>query len=897
MKTLVAKETRLLWPAYAAALLLALLPVWLLPSDQQHNPQALAGYPFTIRSIYPFSFGAMLLALSSFGREFGLGTFGLLLAQPLERNRIWWTKVAVLTFALATILVGWDLSCTLRQQLVSETSHWAESLALGATALFVMLASGLWTTLFFRQTSYAFWFSILVPALIAVVLDALRAPVWLTCSVLTCYALAGFLWAWRRFLTEQDTTWTGGIVSFPGRRDAENASMPGRRVQRPLPALFWKEVQLQQFNLIGMACLFVVHLGVVALRKAGSNVLGDSLKQGLEVFAGIWLLVPVLLGSTAVAEERKLGVLDEQLCLPVSSRIQFWLKLLFVLLLGGFLSPFLLWVAEGFGNSLGPAAKWGGPNFFNVFWIAFVGLSLLGFYASTLARNLVQAMAIAVVASLAMGMFAELASYPFSLFGHRLWRGSLVHLIAWPTFLVAILWLALWNFRHAAESWRHNLVGIATALVISVGLTAGIYNRAWELFMNLEPPHGTARFTGPKAPVLLATPWNEIVTILLPDGRVWEDQNRILYSRILRPGTNQLGEAKDSFIFGSNWVSVADGPYNQIVAVRSDGTLWASQTLGKFTLSNFAVVPPQAGTNRLVQVGNDTNWSSVVRGGQGLLLMLLKNDGTLWRWGTNIYGTREGAIPLIHQSPPHRLGSETNWAAISKTLSSVYAWKKDGSAWAFHAHLDTAHQHEAEIDTGMVLEHLASLDQLKWRSLGTSWPFEIGVRDDGTLWTWRLVNPESPQHRNNLMQIGRQTDWAAIASAGAQLTLLKTDGSLWSWYPAMEWSRLMSQSSIMLTSAGTIPSLANFNSSIRAWLANARPARMSKWNNWVAVGSMFGGTVSLAADGGLWFWWDREGYCPEPEWLLRPSRRPIFLENIFDYALYPLHLLFVGPSD
>jgi hypothetical protein len=875
MKTLVAKEARLLWPAYAPALLLALLPVWLLPSDQQHNPQ--------VAAIYPLSFGAMLLALSSFGREFGLNTFGLMLAQPMERSRIWWTKLTVLAVALATLLVGWCLSSALRLLSTSATKDWAEHLALGATALFVMLAGGLWTTLLFRQTSYAFWFSILIPGVIAVLLDALRAPVWLTCSALTFYALAGFLWAWRRFLTEEDTSWTGGVVSFPGRRGAESPSMPGRRVLRPLSALFWKEVQLQQFNLIGMACLFVVHLGVVALRKAGSNVLGDSLKQGLEVFAGIWLLVPVLLGSTAVAEERKLGVIDEQLCLPVSARIQFWLKLLFVLALGGLLSPFLPWLAEGFGSSLGALgaiSKGSEPNFANLGWtiLVFTGLSLLGFYASTLARNLVQAMAIAVVASIAMGMFASFAFRPFSLFGYRLWRGPLVHLIAWPTFLVAILWLALWNFRHAAENWRRNLFGATAALLISIGLTAGIYNRTWELFMSLEPPHGPARFTGSRLPALLAEPWHESVTILLPDGRVWKD-----HSRILEQGTNQLvwsfgalsmslrldslesyainrdrlGTAKDRFISGSNWVSVANGPYNQIVAVRSNGTLWASETLRRPNLPNRTSVPPQAATNRLVQVGTVTNWSSVVRGGQGLSLTLLKSDGTLWRWGSNTYGNVEFMLPLVHQSPPQRLGSDTNWAAISSTQSSVYAWKRDGTAWAIHPHLYTVHQHEPEIAPGLVLEHLASLDQLKWQSLGTCWPFEVGVRDNDTLWMWRLANPYFPEQNSNLMQIGSENDWSQLADSGEQLVLLKTDGSLWGWNPAREWRTGL-------------------------WLAKARPTRMSKWKNWVAVGSMIqGGTVSLASDGSLWYWWNREGWWAETEWL-RPSRKPILLENIFD---------------
>src|SRR5208282_2472070 len=97
MRLLVTKEIRLLLPAYGAAVVLALVPVWLLPFDQQHNPEALA--------VYPFCFGTVLLALASCGREFGLKTFGLMLAQPLERNRLWWTKIGVLAVASVSLLV------------------------------------------------------------------------------------------------------------------------------------------------------------------------------------------------------------------------------------------------------------------------------------------------------------------------------------------------------------------------------------------------------------------------------------------------------------------------------------------------------------------------------------------------------------------------------------------------------------------------------------------------------------------------------------------------------------------------------------------------------------------------------------------------------------------------
>ena len=104
MKPLYAKEIRLLQPAYLAALLLAVVPVWLLPKGPYDSPESAA--------LVPFVFGVVMLALSGFGREFGMQTFALLLAQPLERQRIWRTKSGLLAAAMLTVFLAWCLSCS-----------------------------------------------------------------------------------------------------------------------------------------------------------------------------------------------------------------------------------------------------------------------------------------------------------------------------------------------------------------------------------------------------------------------------------------------------------------------------------------------------------------------------------------------------------------------------------------------------------------------------------------------------------------------------------------------------------------------------------------------------------------------------------------------------------------
>src|SRR5665213_3617201 len=105
MRTLIEKELRLLLPAWAAAIALAIFPVWLLPYDPW-NPGAYASI-----ALY---FGILLLALSSFGREVNMKTLPFLLTQPVERAQLWWVKIIILTVFMATVIECQLLSFSLR---------------------------------------------------------------------------------------------------------------------------------------------------------------------------------------------------------------------------------------------------------------------------------------------------------------------------------------------------------------------------------------------------------------------------------------------------------------------------------------------------------------------------------------------------------------------------------------------------------------------------------------------------------------------------------------------------------------------------------------------------------------------------------------------------------------
>src|ERR1700722_5219635 len=116
MNSLIAKEIRLLLPAFALALLLSIVPAWVLTTPDKGGEFLTFTFPL-------LCFGGLMLTLTSFGREFGMGTFPLLLALPLSRARIWWVKIILLSGALALIFGGYFFCTTLRGSVDGDHSN------------------------------------------------------------------------------------------------------------------------------------------------------------------------------------------------------------------------------------------------------------------------------------------------------------------------------------------------------------------------------------------------------------------------------------------------------------------------------------------------------------------------------------------------------------------------------------------------------------------------------------------------------------------------------------------------------------------------------------------------------------------------------------------------------
>lgn len=426
MNARVRKEIRQLAPTWAAALVLVSLPLhWIAPGAAVH-PGIAAGAADPIGAeflkIAAFIVGLVFLSVSSFGREFTHSTFQLLMSQPVGRVRLWLEKAGVLAVAVASVWLVFLVTFFSGFGYATWTERMVFGGAFGIVAIGVA-STGLWTTLVFRQVVPALCVAVVIPAVLGPLAGDVAYgayPEWALVAVFVIfafYSLCSYFFARWLFFRAQDlqpailsAAWSG-----VGVRDADRAA--GFRRRGTAWTLLAKEVRLQEVNaLAGIGTFFVIGVLAVWFAVAKKNAAFLSLEM---VFALACLYMPILAGTVAIAEERKLGTLDFQLGLPVSRRRQFLLKLLAVYgaalalgvvlpVLAGAVVAWLTGVLLAGGDLLDftTGIFFGGGVVWStvVLGIYAIFAATLGFYFSSLARNTPAALLGTTVALIALGI-------------------------------------------------------------------------------------------------------------------------------------------------------------------------------------------------------------------------------------------------------------------------------------------------------------------------------------------------------------------------------------------------------------------------------------------------------------------------------------------------------------
>ncbi len=436
-------------------------------------------------SMAAFVLGCAMMGALSFGHEFNYRTLSLHLSLPVSRRHLWWRKMGVLGWALASVSVAWVISqvvlsgvsgrewTSIRHepfpvivfvltvatlcvgsrarwwpgrvciwggaamvvgmgaiQLITDSDILAHSdldqiVAMGGAAigvaLFFFCAAPLYTLLT-RSTLAGAVFALVITMAILVLASA-GTTVWvrlhpyfiaegwgrMTASettemfVMTCWSVGMGLFCIfalvvgrRKFIRMEAIESRGGELALPQWLTAPLSGLAHRLPGAPsgnMVRLIRKELGLHHVSLL-LAGLLVVFWGVGVVARVAGLELSKEAPIWWVPFLIYAVLVPVLCGAMACAEERTMGILEWHLTLPASCRRQWLIKCLVALglsfVLVGILPLvliLLLWSVWADFTGLrelslpGIAMSWG----------LLLMLTSLVLYASSFARNTMKA--------------------------------------------------------------------------------------------------------------------------------------------------------------------------------------------------------------------------------------------------------------------------------------------------------------------------------------------------------------------------------------------------------------------------------------------------------------------------------------------------------------------------
>ena len=482
---MILKEVRALLPAWAACTLAIFASGW--------NVE-----PFKYLGVPAFFIGTAGLGAWAMGHEYANGTLASLLTVPVARRRLWTAKLAVIAPMLAALAMVGAWSTQL------ERGDRTFGAALFILPPIVSLFVAPWLTMVTRSplAGAVFTFSALGGSLalgawigelrygVANQVDVFRVEfLWWS---LGCLSVVAAIMSWRTFATLEAPDGPGADVQLPFARRRTVAGTVTRR--HPLLRLVAKEVRLQQLAIV-IAVLWAVAYtlaeasGVRAARELSGADLGITILTVLSAFYS--LVLPVVIGSLACAEERQFGTLDAQLLTPVRSSTQWIVKSLTALGLAELLALLIpLALARLFGDRVlivGPR------NTLTVeAHVLVLGMTSIGLYVSSLARSGMRALIGSVATIGAFAFYVERLVF-FSSINRKLFvavhatRAAHSHRGIVPVlsdayrvvplclFVALVVALALPNFRDTdrrpARVAAHAAIVLASVMAYDIALT------------------------------------------------------------------------------------------------------------------------------------------------------------------------------------------------------------------------------------------------------------------------------------------------------------------------------------------------------------------------------------------------------------------------------------------
>lgn len=238
-------------------------------------------------------------------------------------------------------------------------------------------------------------------------------------------------------------------------------------------------------------------------------------------------------------------------------------------------------------------------------------------------------------------------------------------------------------------------------------------------------------------------------------------------------GSTIIGQPTFSQIGNATWKHVTGGSHSY--AIRTNGTLWGwgqndGRQMGSAVTCCSNVLSP-------VQINPDTDWKQV-EASQAKNGIAIKENGTLWGWGTNGGMLGDSGVSTINN--PTQLWPGNDWEHISVGVNHLLGLKTNGELWTFGGNAN------GQAGTGFNQFIARRLGEEFWMYVSAGSQSSYAIKSDGTLWAWGRndqgqLGDGTTTQRNAPVQIGTDSNWVAVAGGFFHAVALKSDGSLWAW--------------------------------------------------------------------------------------------------------------------
>lgn len=229
---------------------------------------------------------------------------------------------------------------------------------------------------------------------------------------------------------------------------------------------------------------------------------------------------------------------------------------------------------------------------------------------------------------------------------------------------------------------------------------------------------------------------------------------------------------------GTTWRTISVGQCTT-GAIKTDGTLW---TWGTGIYGSLGDGTTTDRSSPVTTAGGGTNWCQVSMydpNGAGI-----KTDGTLWTWGQNTCGQLGDGGPFGRSSPGTVAGGGNNWCRVAVASNYMVALKTDGTLWTW------GRNGYGQLGDGTTTNRSSpgtlAGGGTTWCAISGEFYYTGAIKTDGTLWTWGKadlgqIGYGSTNRSSPGTTSGGGTNWCSLFAGGSGFVAIKTDGTLWTW--------------------------------------------------------------------------------------------------------------------